>query len=306
MKKVLFLLAIVLLSLNSCNKKDDPIAIINPSLGVIPPDTLSWASIQAGTFTMGSPVTEAQRNVNEMEHQVTLSAFKMSKFEVTNTQFAKFLNQYGSTDLKTLATSAYPGQVMYTPPTGVTLYGVVVKDVNGVWKPMVGYENHPAILMSWYGANEFASFYGLSLPTEAQWEYACRTGTTTPFNTDSCLTNLQANYNWNFPYGNTPNTMTYPYFKATQRGGLYAPNAWNLYDMHGNAAEWCSDWYGVLTTDPATDPIGSAAGTQKVIRGGSYASTAAACRSAFRNMNGIYGINMVSGSMIGFRVVKTQ
>lgn len=97
MKKILFLLAIVLISLNSCDKKNDPIVSIAPTtLGVIPTDTLTWASIPAGTFMMGSPVTESQRNVNETEHLVTLSAFKMSKFEVTNTQFAKFLNEYGS------------------------------------------------------------------------------------------------------------------------------------------------------------------------------------------------------------------
>lgn len=306
MKKVLFLLAIVLISLNSCDKKDDPIAIVTPSLGVIPPDTLSWASIPAGTFMMGSPATEAQRNVNETQHQVTLSAFKMSKFEVTNTQFAKFLNEYGSKDTTTLATSAYPHQRMYYLPAGTTALGAVSKDINGIWRPTVGYENHPAIYVSWYGANEFASFYGLKLPNEAQWEYACRAGTTTPFNTDSCLTNLQANYRWDFPYGSCSNTVTYSGLKATQRGGLYAPNAWGLYDMHGNVAEFCYDWFGLLTTDPVADPTGPVSGPQRVIRGGSWISTASACRSAFRNFNGASGVSIIAANYIGFRVVKAQ
>ena len=101
---------------------------------------------------------------------------------------------------------------------------------------------------------------GGHLPTEAQWEYACRAGTTTTFNTGICLNNLQANYNWAYPYNTCTNTnMTYP--GKTQSVGSYSPNAFGLHDMHGNVWEWCNDWYGTYYIGPQTDPTGSATGT---------------------------------------------
>jgi formylglycine-generating enzyme required for sulfatase activity len=120
------------------------------------------------------------------------------------------------------------------------------------WIPTTGYENHPVVNVTWFGAREFASYIGGFLPTEAQWEYACRAGTTTPFNTGSCLTNLQANYNWSYTYNVCSNTNTTS-LRETQAVGKYPANAYGLHDMHGNVFEFCSDLYGAYPTTSQTN-----------------------------------------------------
>jgi formylglycine-generating enzyme required for sulfatase activity len=117
------------------------------------------------------------------------------------------------------------------------------------------------------------------LPTEAEWEYACRAGTTTPFYFGETISTDQANYNGNFPYGKG---------KGVDRGkttpvGSFPANVWGLYDMHGNVWEWCSDWYGEYPTGEVVDPQGPLAGGERVMRGGSFLYQAAAVRSAVRN-----------------------
>src|SRR5262249_4711820 len=97
------------------------------------------------------------------------------------------------------------------------------------------------------------------LPTEAEWEYACRAGTTTPFHFGDSLSAKQANFNGNFPYGDAGKG---PYLRQTAKVGSYLPNAWGLYDMHGNVAEWCADWYdpAYYKHSPREDPRGPAKG----------------------------------------------
>ena len=136
------------------------------------------------------------------------------------------------------------------------------------------------------------------MPTEAQWEYACRAGTTAPFNTGNYLTNLQANYNWAYPYNDGINSVT-TYPGMTQAVGTYPANAWGLFDMHGNVWEWCNDWYGTYPTTTQTNPTGATTGSGRVIRGGSWYDYAQLCRSAFRYYNYPYNYN----SFIGFRLV---
>jgi formylglycine-generating enzyme len=262
-----------------------------------PQDTASITSvvqIPAGTFTMGSPESEVNRSANETLHQVTLSAFKMSKYEITNEQFAAFLNVR-----KIGVYGAYKNLVLIYPSNGNWDFGLHY--TNSKWAPVVGYENHPVINVTWYGASEFASYVGGRLPTEAEWEYACRAATTTTFNTGSCISKTDADYNWNYAYStcnnadpNSPHT--------TQAIGTYAPNAYGLYDMHGNVYEWCSDWYGEYSTSAQTNPAGSTSGSQRVLRGGSWADYAWYCRSAFR---GAFD-PMNYSSTVGFRVVLDQ
>ena len=230
--------------------------------------------IPAGTFTMGSPSTEPQRGSDEVQHQVTLSAYRMSKYETSNAQFASFLNakSIGSNGLYALG--AFPTQVLiYADATyGLTWLGTQ-------WQPVAGKENFPVVNVTWYGATEFATYAGGRLPTEAEWEYACRGGTTTAGSTGACLNNTQANYRWDFPLTGCSNTST-AYPNQTQAANTYSPNAFGLFNMHGNVWEWCADCYGAYPTTVQTNPIGPLTGASRVIRGGSWFDFAQNCRSA--------------------------
>lgn len=262
----------------------------------IPIPEISTALIPAGTFTMGSPETEVDRASDETQHQVTLSAFRMSKYEITNAQFATFLNAKSIGSDGIYAAGAYPTQVLINASSGLSDWGL--NYIGGQWIPVSGYENYPVINVTWYGASEYATFMGGALPTEAQWEYACRAGTTTPFNTGDCLTSLQANYNWVYPYSTCTNTVT-TYPGKTQAVGSYAPNGYGLYDMHGNVWEWCLDWYDKYPNTNQVNPSGSTEGTLRVLRGGNWGYDAVYCRSARR----IYQNPLHNDFYIGFRLV---
>jgi sulfatase modifying factor 1 len=262
--------------------------------------TLNVTTVQipAGTFTMGSPATEVARANDETQHQVTLSAFKISKYEITNAQFAIFLNAKSIGGNALYPAGAYPTQVLISPGYASYTWGL---NYNGSqWVPVAGCENKPVIYVTWYGATEFATYAGGSLPTEAQWEYACRatTTTTTPFNTGACLNDAQANYNWPFPYNTCNNTIT-TYPNKTQTVGSYPANAFGLHDMHGNVWEWCSDWYGAYPATAQTNPTGAITGSYRVVRGGGWNSPASSCRSAYRP---VYYPNTFLEN-VGFRLV---
>ena len=238
--------------------------------------SLQMATIPAGTFTMGSPTTEVNRSTDETQYQVTLSAFRMSKYDITNAQYAAFLNAKGIGSDGIYASGAYPTQTLIYSNSSMGL-----QYTNNQWVPVAGYENHPVINVTWYGATEFATYVGGTLPTEAQWEYACRAGSTTPFNTGTCLTDAQANYDWADPYSTCTNTST-TFFGTTAAVGSYPGNAFGLYDMHGNVFQWCADWYGTYPTTAQTNPTGPTTGSRRVFRGGSWNYFAQYCRSAFR------------------------
>jgi len=261
--------------------------------------TIPTSAIPAGKFIMGSPIEEVDRMTYELQHAVTLDAFRMSKYEITNAQFAAFLNAKSIGSNGFYAAGAYPTQELIYASSDIT------SDMNwglnytgSQWVPVAGYENHPVIDVTWYGATEYATYIGGTLPTEAQWEYACRAGASTPFNTGNCLTNLQANYLWDSPYSTCTNTVTTPLIN-TQAVGTYAPNGYGLHDMHGNVWEWCADWYGDYPTTAQTNPTGATTGSNRVLRGGSWNYEAKRCRSAFRDS---FSPNLISPS-VGFRVV---
>jgi formylglycine-generating enzyme required for sulfatase activity len=136
------------------------------------------------------------------------------------------------------------------------------------------------------------------LPTEAEWEYAARAGTTTPFYTGKCLSTKRANYNGIYPLSGCSkgNYRQIPIHVAS-----FNPNAWGLYDMMGNVSEWVQDWYGTYPSGSVTNPTGPSWGLRRVLRGGSWHSSASVCRSAFRydRTPGSFGGN------VGFRLVRT-
>jgi len=240
---------------------------------------IEWVDIPAGTFTMGSPASEVNRDSDETQHQVTLSAFKMSKYEITVAQFKAFVDATGYVTDADKGTGGFDGSVIWTGSVFEFKAGVNWKcDINGKPRPVSEY-NHPVIHVSWSDAVAFAEWMGCRLPTEAEWEYAARAGTTTPFNTGNNLTTAQANYDGNYPYNNNPKGISR---EKTMPVGSFAPNAWGLYDMHGNVWEWCSDWYGAYSTSPQTNPKGPASGSGRVGRGGCWYIDARYCRSALR------------------------
>jgi len=247
---------------------------------------LSTVLIPAGTFTMGSPLTEVSRDKDETQHQVTLSAFRMSKYTITNAQYAAFLNTKSIGCNGLYAAGAYPAQVLIYTSSGNNDSGLHYRGMK--WIPVSGYENNPVINVTWYGATEFATYMGGTLPTEAQWEYACRGCTTTRFSTGNLLTNQQANY------GGMNTATTY-----SEKVGTYSPNAYGLYDMHGNVWEWCANWWYDYPTIVQTNPTGAALGSSRMVRGGSFCSSAQFCRSACRSCF----VPSYFDDAIGFRLV---
>jgi len=245
-----------------------------------PIKTIPTSDIPAGTFLMGSASTETYRKYDETQHTVILSAFRMGKYEITNEQFATFLNAAGVGSNELYTSGNYPNMnMLYVFP----ILGIFPLNFNGSrWYPGLGYEKKPVSTVTWYGASEFARYVGGFLPSEAQWEYACRAGTTTKFNTGESLFPKQANFE-----GRVISSGNIDYSGLIGKVvpvGSYNPNSWGLYDMHGNVNEWCSDIYGIYNSEPQTNPIGAAFGEGRVVRGGSYESSDMQCRSAYRNV----------------------
>lgn len=259
------------------------------------PSAIEWVSIPAGTFTRGSPDDEVGRSVREVRQSVTLSAFRMSRFEITNLQFAAFLNAAGVGAEGRRPAGRHPDKLLITASSGETDWGLHYAE--GRWSPTPGCERHPAINVTWHGADEFAAFVGARLPTEAQWEYACRAGTTTAFHTGENLTTNQANYDGNFPYRDGPPGL---FRGGPLPVGAFPPNAYGLHDMHGNVWEWCADLDAPYSTEPVTDPQGGGSGELRVLRGGGWGGKAFYCRSANRgNPHAPERFN----ARLGFRVV---
>ena len=263
-----------------------------------------------GKFKMGSPKSESGRDSNETLHDVEITQpFYMGKYEVTHQQFEHFVK---TTNYKT------------APETEKRIWctalvrGKLVKVSGASWKnPGFGQgPDHPVVCVSWEDAMAFCKWLSslaggmtVSLPTEAQWEYACRQGAATRFSFGDDDTKLHTYGNYAdgssaFASGDVRNSDRNG---TTASVGSYksADKLPRFYDMHGNAAEWCSDWFGPYTQGAdgkaVKDPIGIPRGAQRVVRGGSWASAPAKCRSAARGrMAGI-----AHSAVIGFRVVAT-
>jgi formylglycine-generating enzyme required for sulfatase activity len=253
---------------------------------------LEMVLIPSGTFMMG-PESEAGPNINEIQHQVTISKpFYMGKYPVTQAQWQQVMGTNPS-----LWKSNPWHELMGTNPS---LFRS---------KKLLPVEN-----ISWKDTQSFClklkemTQLPFGIPTEAQWEYACRAGTTTPFHFGSQLNGMQANCNGTAPYPyiqgwfwTTKNKGTY--LGKTSPVGKYPANVWGLYDMHGNVWEWCSDWYGEYPSGSVTDPIGPATGSDHVFRGGCWWRSAGCCRSAARYsiVPSDCGLNC-----IGFRVALSS
>jgi uncharacterized protein (TIGR02996 family) len=243
------------------------------------------ALIPAGRFRMGSPLSEVGRADSEGPmHEVEISRpFYLGVFPVTQAQFQRVLRLRPSLFRR----------------SGAGRYRVRGLDT----------ANFPVEMVSWPIAKAFCRALSqrrderqagrvYRLPTEAEWEYACRAGTMTAYHFGAAAALHQANFDGRPLYGAALSELT---LGRPSPVGSFLPNAWGLYDMHGNVWEWVGDWYGsdYYASSPRSDPTGSQRGKDRLMRGGAWSTTPDACRSATRGWIDPYHANHETG----FRVV---
>ncbi len=283
---------------------------------------MRFVLIPAGHFMMGSEESpesviknpaysrapgKAEWFVKEHpRHKVIISkSFYMQTQEVTVAQFRLFFEETG---YKTDAEKAGYGFILDKNAQWVEKPGANWGDVGFPQE-----DNHPVVMVSWHDAQAFIAWLNkregttaYRLPTEAEWEYACRAGTKTRFYWGNQLKSGYANFADRSYETNHP-ADPYIYrdlddgFPYTAPVGSFKPNRWGLYDMAGNVQEWCLDWYGDYSNEKATDPTGPQNGDKRVLRGGSWSLNAWTLRSAFRS----WGVPPGAVSDQGFRVVKS-
>lgn len=236
--------------------------------------------IPAGSFVMGSPIGELGRDADETEHSVYLSkSYYLGIFEVTQKQWERVMGTWPSH----FANLTYRER----RPVENISYADVRGDQNGSgWPGADGVDQN-----SFVGRLRSKALLRFDLPTEAQWEYACRAGTTTALNSGGNLTNdgidpgmaQLGRYLFNGGGNGDPDDTTVTTASGTTIVGSYFPNEWGLYDMHGNIWEWCRDWYGDYSGSE-TDPAGAASNWARVLRSGGWNGGADWCRSANRDL----------------------
>lgn len=223
--------------------------------------------IPPGEFLMGSPESETERDDAEKQHRVRITRpYYLGMYEVTQAEYARVMDTNPSAFSRTGDRSGYvSGQDPSRFP---------VEQVS--WEEAVEFCQR---LSAMPGEQSRERVY--RLPTEAEWEYACRAGTITPFHFGSQLNGREANCDGEYPFGTA---LKGPYLQRPTTVGSYAANAFGLYDMHGNVCEWCSDWHHLdyYPKSPVDDPPGPTWGYNRVVRGGSWKYDAKYCRSADR------------------------
>jgi sulfatase modifying factor 1 len=258
-------------------------AIILATLGIAYPEP-EMVKIPPGSFLMGSPKDEKERDPDEgPQHKVSFAQlFYLGTHEVTFDEYDVFA-------------------FLIKHDGGCADCHEVIRPSDNGW----GRGKLPVINVSWEDAQCYAEWLyhktgkHYRLPTEAEWEYACRAGTTTPFSFGDNITPEQVNYNGNYPYAGGVKGL---YREKTVPVKSLPANPWGLYEMHGNVWEWCADWYGDYTPEAVVDPAGPLEGSFRVLRGGSWYSRAGYARSAYR------GRYIPAGHIVdyGFRLALGQ
>jgi len=289
---VIALIAVFTLSMTFCYGQSGGGGSTTSPTGIV------MVSIPAGTFIMGSPTSESNRESNETQHSVTLSGFKMSKYPVTQEQYQAVMGDnpsYFSSNPENLETQGK------RPVEQVSWYDALVfcnklsikeglspaYSISGSTDPTAWGKMPTSSNTTWDAVVIVAGSTGYRLPTEAQWEYACRAGTTTVYNTGDTINDNTGWYNSNSG-------------GKTHQVGKKPANAWGLHDMHGNVWEWCWDWYNNYSSGAQTDPMGASSGTDRVARGGGWGDSAGDLRSARR----IYYDPYDRYRNLGFRLVR--
>jgi len=252
-----------------------------------------FVMIPAGTFLMGSPETENWRIDDETLHEVNVSSFLMDPYEATQEEYER---------------------LMKSNPSSFKGSNLPVESIS--WLDAVAFANAksvdagltPAYTVSDSGVIWDRSADGYRLPTEAEWEYACRANTATAFNTEKSLDADQANFYGHYPYEIEENYFNDSVLEArpgvyrqkTVEVGSFYKNGFGLYDMHGNVNEWCWDYYGAYDLNNCTDPVGAAEGRRHVYRGGGWNDFGKNMRSAYRAA----GQADLTAANLGVRLVR--
>ena len=249
--------------------------------------TLTMLRIPAGRFVMGSPQAEPERQSSEgPQQEVTLGEYLMAQTPITQAQWREVASwQEGKGER----------------------WGRELKPAPSSFADAQGSDHRPVETVNWHEAMEFCHRLSqrtgrlYTLPSEAQWEYACRAGTTTPFAFGATLTDQLANYRASSTYGDGPKGE---YRKQTTPVGMFPANAWGLHDMHGNVREWCLDhWHesceGAPTDGSAWQDPNASGEEPRLLRGGSWVLIPGDCRSACRSPS----LPDLASYGIGLRVV---
>jgi formylglycine-generating enzyme len=255
---------------------------------------IAFVTIPGGTFDMGDEVGDLWDGCRPV-HRVTVSGFKMGIYEVTNAQYAAYLNSALASGVIEMKDGDVFGKTGEWSGKRYLDMGYDYGGENKCWinfgvgkfTVAAGKEKWPVVAVSWFGSKSFALFYGLDLPTEAEWEYAARGGKQYMYGTDNgSIDSTKVNYNM---YVGHPTPV-----------GSYPANPFGLFDMSGNIWEWCNDWYGPYPSGSVTNPTGAEPDSIKIIRDGTWDNLAFKCRVAYRGRfvptDGDYGL--------GFRVVR--
>ncbi len=286
-------------------KKESTPIVPEPS---VPEEKSGMMLIEGGTFKMGSNNGESNE---KPVHEVSVDSFYMGKYEVTNKEYCEFLNSEGNQKeciCKWIILSINDNRAFEDE-----YCGIIVGVSSDSFEVKAGYEAHPAVYVTWYGAVAYCNWlseeegldkcYGVKgdrrnvdiskngyrLPTEAEWEYACLAGADTEYPWGD---EMDEDYCW---YANNSAVNH-------EEVGQKKPNSYGLYDMNGNVWEWCSDWYNsdYYGNSPSCNPTGPETGSCRVWRGGCFACYPVYCRSAYRGSTG-----MAPFRGLGFRLCRS-